>query len=151
MYFKNIDDKLLIEASRIMYDADEVDVQIPEYQEVTEHAVRRFIQRATRGSVKDQDRLLCNAQIGKILNSAYKRDNYMGKTYDAKYGTTYWYRGCTDDGKVKYLVPQNTNGCIKTIFNWGFNNDKVKFLKSRIIQLTEKLTEAYTNDGSKNA
>lgn len=140
-YFKNIDDKLLTEASRIMFDAD--NVYIPEYQEVTEHAVRRFIQRATKGQIKKQDRLRCNAQIGKVLSNTYKRDHYMGKTVDNKYGVTYWYRGQSEDGKVKYLIPQNSNGCIKTVFNWGFDNDKVKFLKSRICQLTEKLTDAY--------
>ena len=142
MYFKGIDDNLLTQASQILWDADNVD--IPDYQEVTDHAVRRFIQRATRGRLKDQDRLQCNVQLGKILSPEYKRNNYMGKTYDAKYGTTYWYRGCSEDGRIKYLIPQTTGGSIKTIFNWGFENDKVKFLKSRIVQLTKKLEQEYT-------
>lgn len=141
MYFKNIDDNLLTQASQILWDAD--NVCIPDYQEITEHAVRRFIQRAIRGKYKE-DRLKCSAQLGKVLSNEYKRNNYMGKTFDEKYGTTYWYRGCSDDGKMKYLIPQTKNGCIKTVYNWGFDNDKVKFLKTRIIQLTQKLEQAYT-------
>lgn len=146
MYFKDIDDKLLTEASQILFDAD--NPYIPEYQDVSNHAVRRFIQRATKkGKVNDdQDRLLCNMQLGKILSPNYKRDHYMGKTFDDKYGITYWYRGQSEDGKMKYLIPQTSNGSIKTIFNWGFENDKVKFLKSRIIQLTKKLEKEYTNE-----
>ena len=142
MYFKNVDDNLLTKASQILWDAD--NVIVPDYQEVTDHAVRRFIQRATKGNVKDQNRLRCNVELSKVLSNDYKRNNYMGKTVDEKYGTTYWYRGCSNDGKVKYLIPQTKNGCIKTVFNWGFENDKVKFLKSRIIKLTEKLAEEYT-------
>ena len=142
MYFKNIDDDLLTKASQILWDAD--DVNIPEYQEVTDHAVRRFMQRATRGNISDQNRLKCNVELSKVLSKEYKRNNYMGKTFDNKYGTTYWYRGCSEDGRMKYLIPQATNGCIKTVYNWGFENDKVKFLKTRIIKLIEKLEEEYT-------
>ena len=135
MYFKNINDDLLTKASQILWDAD--NVKIPDYQEVTDHAVRRFIQRATSGKVKFQSRLACNVEISKVLSNEYKRNNYMGKTIDEKYGVTYWYRGCSSDGKTKYLIPQTKTGRIKTVFNWGFNNDKVKFIKSRIIKLTQ--------------
>ncbi len=139
MYFKNIDDELLVEASHVLFDEDQV--FIPMQFEVTEHAIRRFIQRATKGRVKDANRLVCNCEIGKILSPQHKRDNYMGSTYDAKYGTTYWYRGNTNNGKVKFLVPQNQFGQIKTVVNWGFDNDEVKFLKSRIITLAEQIKQ----------
>lgn len=148
MYFKNIDDNLLTEASHILWDAD--NVTVPIYQEVTEHAVRRFIQRATKGDIKSRDRLKCNVELSRVLSKEYKRNNYMGKTVDDKHGVTYWYRGCSKNGKVKYLIPQDKNGCIKTVFNWGFDNDKVKFLKCRIIQLTEKLKNRYTTNSRKD-
>lgn len=141
MYFKDIDDKLLIMASRALWDAD--NVKLPEYQEITGHAMRRFVQRASKKGFDDKNILKCNVEISKVLNDEYKRDHYMGKTVDKFYGTTYWYRGCSKDGKIKYLILQTPTGYIKTVFNWSFDTDRVKFLKTRIIKLAEKLKNEY--------
>ena len=127
-FFRIVGGKEAQTISNILYDRDGVD-RLEKYpQEVSPHALRRYTQRLTKCRLNS---LECSSRIGAMLRSEYKRDHYMGKTVDGKYGTTYWYYG--EEKGVYFFLPQSSFGVIYTVYPWSFENSKLKYLKASFI------------------
>ena len=127
-FFQIVSGKEAQMISNILYERDGVG-RLEKYpQEVSPHALRRYTQRLTKCRLNS---LECSSRIGAMLRPEYKRDHYMGKTVDGKYGTTYWYYG-EENGKY-FFLPQSPFGVIYTVYPWSFENHKLKYLKASFI------------------
>ena len=114
--------------STLLYERDNLAQFEAGFQEVSPHALRRYTQRLSKCRLSS---LECSAKIGAMLQPEYKKTHYMGKTYDQKYGTTYWYRGC-EKGRY-FFLPQSPFGVVYTIYPWDFECSKLKFLKANFL------------------
>ena len=140
-FFKIVDSEEAKAISNILYEQDGVKRLETLSQEVSPHALRRYTQRLTKCKLSS---LECSCRIGAMLRPEYKRDHYMGKTVDGKYGTTYWYYG--KEGQKYFFLPQSSFGVIYTVYPWSFENSKLKYLKGSFIAACRKWRKERTRD-----